>query len=277
MKTEKTTKKTTKTNAVATQESALPASALADRIAQDSGAGMEGADKDSFAIPFVRVLQQMSPQCTAGKTGYNPKAKAGMLYNTVTGELFDGEAGIIFVPCAFQRRFIQWAPRGAEGSSYKGEWLPEEVTEKLLAGEFQKGTDGRIYVDEPNPKKSDYVADTRNHFGLVLTEQGPVQALLSLSSTQIKKSKQLMGILSSIRIGNQTPPTWLSKIRITTVPESNSQGSWHGIRVEHAGFIDDPELYELGRKFHDAIVAGSVKVDYHSEEEPKDAGSEEAF
>mgnify|MGYP001197026004 CR=1 FL=1 len=277
MKTEKTTKKTTKTNAVATQESALPASALADRIAQDSGAGMEGADKDSFAIPFVRVLQQMSPQCTAGKTGYNPKAKAGMLYNTVTGELFDGEAGIIFVPCAFQRRFIQWAPRGAEGSSYKGEWLPEEVTEKLLAGEFQKGTDGRIYVDEPNPKKSDYVADTRNHFGLMVTDKGVAQVLLSLSSTQIKKSKQLMGILSSIRINGQVPPTWLSKIRITTLPESNDQGSWFGIRVEHAGFVDDPKLYDMARDFYATIVAGMAKADYHDAELNDSTDEEEKF
>ena len=277
MKTEKTTKKTTKTNAVATQESALPASALADRIAQDSGAGMEGADKDSFAIPFVRVLQQMSPQCTAGKTGYNPKAKAGMLYNTVTGELFDGEAGIIFVPCAFQRRFIQWAPRGAEGSSYKGEWLPEEVTEKLLAGEFQKGTDGRIYVDEPNPKKSDYLVDTRNHFGLMVTDKGVAQVLLSLSSTQIKKSKQLMGILSSIRINGQVPPTWLSKIRITTLPESNDQGSWFGIRVEHAGFVDDPKLYDMARDFYATIVAGMAKADYHDAELNDSTDEEEKF
>jgi hypothetical protein len=277
MKTEKTTKKTTKTNAVATQESALPASALADRIAQDAGAGMEGVDRDSFAIPFVRVLQQMSPQCTAGKTGYNPAAKAGQFINTVTGELIDGNEGFIFIPCAFQRRFIQWAPRSSTGGSYKGEWLPEDVAAKLVSGELKKGDDGRIYVGEPNPKKSDYVADTRNHFGLMVTDKGVAQVLLSLSSTQIKKSKQLMGMLSSIRINGQVPPTWLSKIRITTLPESNDQGSWFGIRVEHAGFVDDPKLYDMAREFHDTIVAGMAKADYHDAEADDSTDEEEKF
>lgn len=264
----KTKKVEEKSNLPAVKRNTLPDAAadLAAKIAQDSGAGMEGTDKDSFAIPFIRVLQQLSPQCTAGKTGYDPNAKAGMLFNTVTGELIDGNDGIIFVPCAFQRRFIQWAPRGSESGSYKGEWMPEDVAAKLISGELKKGDDGRIYVGEPNPKKSDYLADTRNHFGLVLTENGPVQALLSLTSTQIKKSKQLMGILSAIRIGNQTPPTWLSKIRITTVPESNNQGSWFGVRVEHAGYLDDAATYDLGRDFHNIISEGKAKVDYHDAE-----------
>jgi len=56
MKEEKNTKRTKSANAVATQSAALPTTALADRIAQDAGAGMEGVDRDSFAIPFVRGI-----------------------------------------------------------------------------------------------------------------------------------------------------------------------------------------------------------------------------
>lgn len=241
---------------------------LMEMAERDSGGGMENTDRESFAIPFIRILQQLSPQCTAGKTGYNPEAKAGMIYNTVTGELIDGEDGIVFVPCAYQRRFIQWGPRGsAENGGYKGEHLPEDIAERVSRGELVKGDDGKLYLPgKTNPKKDDYFADTRNHFGLVITENGPVQALLSLSSTQIKKSKQLMGILAAVRFNGRTPPTWFSKIRITTAQESNEQGSWHGIRVEHAGFIEDAATYELGKAFHDTISEGKAKASYDEDE-----------
>lgn len=261
----------TKTAEIATKEAAQPPAIVSDlsaMMAADAGAGMEGTDRDSFAIPFLRVLQQLSPQCSPGKAGYNPEAKAGMFLNTVTGELIDGNDGVIFVPCAFQRRFVQWGPRG-DGGGYKGEMLVEDVSAKLASGFLVKSDDdGRIYVaGKTNPKKDDYFSDTRNHFGLILGGSGPVQALLSLSATQIKKSKQLMGILAAVRINGQTPPTWMNKIRITTVAESNDQGSWFGIRVEHAGFIDDAETYEAGKSFHAVIAEGRAKADYKAEED----------
>lgn len=267
--------KTEPTKAVARRTPAAPPAApggdLLSRMKQDSGGGMENTGRDDFAIPFLKVLQQLSPQCTKGKTGYRADAAPGQIFNTVTGELIDGEEGIIFLPAAYQRRFIQWGPRGTEGAGFKKEWLPEAVNEAFAQGkELYPGSglvvksddDGKYYLGGTNPKKNDLLADTRNHFGIVLTERGPMQALLSLSGSQVKKSKQLMGILAAVRANGETPPTWMSKIRITTVAESNDQGSWNGIRVEHAGLIDSVELYDAGKAFHDIIVGGGGRVDY---------------
>ena len=266
-------KETTKTTAPVPVTKAPPAvisNDLLARMAQDAGNGMEGTDRESFAIPFIRVLQQLSPQCTEGKTGYNPKARPGMIFNTVTGELIDGQEGIIFLPCAYQRRFIQWGPRGSsDNGGFKGEWLPEDAAAAISDGRVKKFDDGKYYFPnergEINPKKCDYLADTRSHFGLVLTDNGPVQALLALSGSQIKKSKQLMGILSSIRIGGVEPPTWMTKIKVTTVQESNDQGSWYGVRVEAAGQIEDAETYDMGKSFHAAITRGAARAAYEHE------------
>lgn len=245
----------------------------------DIGAGLEGATREAFAIPFLKVLQDGSPQCKKGQPGYNPNAAPGMLFNTVTGELINGDDGIIFIPCAFQWRYIQWGPRGSEGG-YRGEHLPEDVTENLNAGVFVRGDDGVIYVGEPNPKKSDRIMDTRNHFGLILSEDGTIQqSLLSLSSTQIKKSKQLMGLLSAVRRNGKLPPTWMNKIRITTQTESNDKGSWYGIRIESAGFIDDEEngaaIYDKGKAFHDVIAAGQARVNYNEVDGTGDVDGED--
>lgn len=236
----------------------------------DMGAGMEGADKESFAIPFLQVIQKMSPQVDESDAAYMPEAKAGQFLNTVTQQLLDGKEGIQFVPCAYQRRFIKWGPRNTPESGFKGEMLPEEVAALEAEGKLVR-EEGRLYepledgtVDE---KKCNIVNDVRNHFGLLLVDGVAQQVLLSLTSTQIKKSKQMMSLLSQIKVNGQTPPTWLNVIKMTTVVESNDSGSWHGVRIEPAGFVPNQEVYNLGKEFHSMIAAGEANVKYEEEAE----------
>lgn len=261
--------KTTNTKAVATKKATDVANFGFD-FEVDAGGGMEHTDRESFAIPFLRVLQKISPQCDEADAAYIPGAKGGMLFNTVTGKLYEGE--VTFLPCAYQRRFIQWAPRGSEGG-YRGDWLPEEVAKMRASGEITE-EEGRLYLGEANEKKSDRLVDTRSHFGLVVEDDGAVsQVILALSSTQIKKSKQLMSMLSSARIktakGMVTPPTWMNRVKISTVLESNDQGSWYGVKFEADGFITDGELYEAGKAFHDTVLAGEAKVSYETSADDK--------
>lgn len=245
----------------------------------DAGAGMEGADKDSYAIPFLRVLQKLSPQCDEADAQYIEGAKGGMLINTVTNELYDGDTGVVILPCAFQRRFLRWAPRGSE-RGYMGEMLPEEVAEMRAEG-LVKELEGRLYVADSDgnvsEKKSDRIVDTRSHFCLVVDDEGNAsQVVFPLASTQIKKSKQLMSMLTSAKIatanGHITPPTWMNKIRVTTTLESNDQGSWYGVKFTGENFIESPDLYAAGKAFHDAIAAGELKANYQQAAEEAASG-----
>jgi hypothetical protein len=235
----------------------------------DAGGGMEGTDKDSFAIPFLRVLQKISPQVDEGDAAYIEGAKGGMFLNTVTGQLFDGKEGVVFLPCAFQRRFLRWAPRGSD-QGYKGEYLPEDVAAMRESGEVRE-LEGRLYFPtddgEVSEKRSDRLIDTRSHFGM--TEDG-VQFVMPLASTQIKKSKQLMSMLSAKKINGVTPPTWMNKIRATSVLESNDQGSWYGVKFEPVGELTDPALYAAARDFHGLISSGAAKAKFEEDAEADD-------
>jgi hypothetical protein len=233
---------------------------------------MEGADSDSFAIPFLRILQPLSPQCTEHDAEYIEGAKAGMILNSVTGELVDGKEGITFLPCSFQRRFLQWAPRGSD-RGYGGEFLPEDIAAMRIDGRVVE-LEGRLYVPledgTVHEKKCDKMTDTRSHFGIAVTEAGASQVLLPLSSTQIKKSKQLMSMLNSAKVkgpnGLVTPPTWMNAVKMTTVLESNDQGSWFGVKFEAGGFIQSKDLYDAGKAFHEMIAAGEAKANYAADE-----------
>lgn len=241
-------------------------------MSEDAGAGMEGADAASFAIPFLAVLQKLSPVCDETDGAYNPDAKPGMLMNTVTGQLYDGKVGVVILPVHYQRRFLRWGPRSS-GGGFKGEMLPE-VAAKLEFDGVVQNVEGRLYYPDAdgqvNEKKCDRLADTRNHF-FILEGTGQ-QMLLSLGSTQIKKSKALMSMLAALKIDHGgkkiTPPTWAARVRVTTVLEQNDQGNWYGVRFAIEGLIIDQDEYEAGKAFNKGLKEGTAgEVRYTDPEE----------
>jgi hypothetical protein len=82
--------------------------ALNNRYVEDAGAGFEDADANAYAIPFLQILQSGSPQCKKSDGAYIKGAEEGMFYNTVTQELYDGDEGVVVIPCHYMQRFVEW-------------------------------------------------------------------------------------------------------------------------------------------------------------------------
>lgn len=236
------------------------------------GSGFEGTDNESFAIPFLQLLQKMSPLVDEDSASHIEGAKAGMFYNTVTGELYDGKKGVLIIPCAYRRSVIRWGGREAEVKGFKGEISIEEF-EAMRADETKVvSVDGRLYEPDAdgkvNPKKSDFFSDTRSHFVVIVDEETGEfsRALLSLSSSQIKASKMLMTALQQKKVktpaGLKTPPTFANMVRLTTQGQSNEKGSWSGAVFNIEGLVTDQGIYEEAKAFYKDIVSGEVNVDY---------------
>ena len=249
----------------------------------DSGGGMEGADAASFAIPFLAVVQKTSPICDEADGAYDPNAKPGMLLNTVTRTLHDGKTGIILLPAHYQRRFLRWGPKGTPGSGFKGEMMPEDAAE-LERQERVVNIDGKVYfpLDDGtvNVKTCDRLADVRNHFCIL--EGSGENVLLSLGSTQIKKSKALMSMLAAVKVvtptGRVTPPTWANRVRIQTVLEQNDQGSWHGVKFTLEGLTGSHADFTAAREFHQSLLKGTAGEVRYAEPDGAAAGtSDERF
>ena len=62
-----------------------PAGAVAAvNIEQFADEGFDNVDSKSLALPFLKVLGQLSPQVTQGDSQFIAEARPGMIYNTVT-------------------------------------------------------------------------------------------------------------------------------------------------------------------------------------------------
>lgn len=261
---------------LAQQNNTALSNEVLDQFSGMDGAGFEGADEDTYAIPFMRVLQSGSPQCKRSAGEYIQGAQEGMILNSVTNELWDGDAGIEIVPCAFARVYTHWRPMDS-GGGFLGE-VP--VDDELVSQGTREG--GKLVLDDGTE-----LVDTRKHYVLVLREDGgwdPV--LINMSSTQIKKSRQLMTRLRNLKLRNSqgrlfTPPMFANVVRLRTAGESNDQGSWFGWQVDFSTLRQlnpsDPaegETFQAAKDFAEAFKTGQVK-----EATPEDPaqGDEPAF
>ena len=60
-------------------------------VAEDLGEkGFENMGAKDLALPFLKVLGQLSPQVTQGDPEFIADARPGMIFNSVTKDLFDG-------------------------------------------------------------------------------------------------------------------------------------------------------------------------------------------
>lgn len=240
----------------------LPASMA--NMSQYSGAGLEGTDRDSFAIPFLAIIQKTSPQVDKDSDQYIKGAETGDLLLTSTNELFKDEDGVDVVFCGYRRAFLRWAPIDS-GGGFKGEISVEEISVLRHNGKIQE-QDGRLFADN-----GDIIADTRIHYVLVVRPDGTfAPAVMSFKSTQIKKSKMLMTQIQgyTAKDGNGkpfTPPSFGHIFHAETVAESNDKGSWRGWKLTRTSFVEDSEVFHAAVEFHKTVVAGEVKVNYDAE------------
>ena len=154
---------------------------------ETDASGFEDMGQDDLALPFLRILTNMSPEI-----GSVDGASPGMIYNSVTGELHDGKAGVQVIPCAYVRQYIEWAPRG-QGSGGPVNIFP--ATSDVLSRTHREPGDNKDYLDNGN-----YIENSAQHYVMVLDGDGsPSPALIIMKSTQLKKSRKWNSMMMSIK------------------------------------------------------------------------------
>ena len=111
---------------MATEVAKKESSAVAVEQFEDlGGLGFEETTSQDMAVPFLRILAQLSPQVNKRDGAYVEGAEAGMMFNTVANKVYDGEKGVTVVPCYYNRRYVEWAPR-EKGGGYFGSYNPDD-------------------------------------------------------------------------------------------------------------------------------------------------------
>lgn len=232
-------------------------------LEQFAGAGLQEVKATDLAIPFLRILAQLSPQVNKRDGAYVQGAEAGDIYHTVSNTAFKGAEGITVVPCYFQHRYLEWKPR-EKGGGFVGSHRADDAIVKTTRRD-DRGNDVL-----PN---GNLLVNTYQFFVLLLTEEGPQRCMIAMSSSQVTKAKKWLTVMESQTFrsssGNLlTYPMFYNKYKLVTVPQQNDKGSWYGWEIQKIGPLEEGEahIFQMGAQFMKAISAGDVVVREDHEE-----------
>jgi len=231
----------------------------------DADKGSQNMTQEDLALPFLKVLGQLSPEVNKVHARYVKGAEPGMIINSVTNELYDGSKGIDVLPVFYERKLIEWQDRGA------GTGAPVAIHD-ASSDIMSQTTRDKSYKDRlPN---GNYIDNTANHYVVVLGDS-PQTALLSMKATQLKISRKWNSIMMGIKLqgknGLFTPPTYSHIYNLKTVQMSNDKGTWFGWEVSKVGPVQDQSVYGIAKSFAEQVGKGDVEVKHGSDESKTDS------
>ena len=223
----------------------------------EANQGAQNISQEDLALPFLKVLGQLSPEVNKRDAKYVEGAEPGKIINTVTNELFDE---IQIVPCHYKRQYIEWQDRG---TSTGAPVAIHEADSDIIS----QTTRGKDYKDRlPN---GNYLDNTAQHFVLAVGST-PQTALISMKGTQLKVSRKwnsmMMGIKMQGKNGLFTPPTYSHIYNLKTVQMSNDKGTWFGWDVSKVGPVTSKTDYEMAKSFATSVGKGEIQAKHGSEE-----------
>ena len=226
----------------------------------DAAQGAQNISQEDLALPFLKILGQLSPEANERDGKYVEGAKPGKIINTVTNALYDT---LNVVPCHYKRQYIEWQDRGQS----TGALVAIHDADSDIVSQTTRGKD---YKDRlPN---GNYLDNTASHFVLTLGDN-PESALISMKSTQLKVSRKwnsmMMGLKMQGKNGLFTPPTYSHIYKLSTVQMSNDKGTWFGWDVSKVGPVTDKVVYAMAKSFAESVGKGEVEAKPESQEETK--------
>ena len=248
-------------NQVAEKKTAgLPSNIFED----DAAKGLGSIGQEDLALPFLKILGQLSPEVNKRDGKYVEGAEPGMIYNSVSGDLYDGVKGINVIPCFYKLEYIEWKDRG------EGPGAPVAIYDSSSDIMSKTKPDANYKDRLPN---GNYIEKTASHF-VIVSGDSPSTALISMKSTQLKISRKWNSMMSGIKMkgknGLFTPASFSHIYRLKTTQMSNDKGTWFGWEVSKIGPVTDQSLYGQAKSFSENISKGNVKAK-HGEDKPKES------
>lgn len=197
----------------------------------DTG-GYEDMDMNTMAIPFIRIIQALSPQLKKNKPEYIPDAEVNDLCNSITGKIYTLPLQIIIGK--FERLYLEWKPnRGG----FCGAHAPDQIENnpKYYINDKFKHIDKQTLHE---------LVDTYTYYVVMPDHMEDGVCIISLSSTQLKEAKKLNRMLMNTYLPGTTKKALphFMKWGLDVVEKSNDQGEWGSPVFNFSGFVTKPEL-----------------------------------
>jgi len=237
-----------------------------NELSELEGFGTE-FQKEELAVPFVSILQSMSPQLKKSNEKHVAAAEEGDLFHTVSNKAYKK---LHFIPCKFQHALIQWRDRdaGAGGFVAAYEHGDPDIPANTKAADSQR----LIVNDDPTT----YLENTLQYICLVFDEEGePLgPSIISFKSSNLKYARRFNAALQSKMLSKSDGSKFRAPIfshiyTLETRPERNDRGEWYSFKIGEGEFVKDPSALKDAMAFAESLAEDSKVFVEQDAPEPK--------
>lgn len=251
-----------------------PETGLLPFSVEDMAADAQLGGKTTIAdvgIPFLYILQGLSPQVQPGRPKYIEGAQASMLYVTVYEKVLPGlKDGINLVPCFYERLMVEWVDRDA-GGGIVGSYEPGDPIEQQTTPDDR----GIPRLIGKGPKgKENILQETAYWYCLAHLDGNWKQLVIPMKSTHLKVSKKWNSQLATTYIpgSEQVAPRWLHVYNFRSLPEEKN-GNHYFVPQITKGDVVSKELYAAAREYAKVASGGLLRRKALASESAGEAGS----
>ncbi len=236
-----------KKNEVAKTEGTVLSTAVATALEQYEGAGQEDFTAGDLQLPFLYLLQDLSPQVKKRDPKYIDGAEPGDFLHSVVQSPIDGEIGIPVLPIGYNKVFNEWVPRKEGGGFVASHPSRDEAYTNRIAGND--------------------VVETANWFLLAKINGNWAPIVLSCTSTKLKASRNLASRINLLRVEvggeSRRVPIFMQQYTLKALAQSNQHGAYFAIQFVPDGILDDDDLIAEGANLRELFKGGKLGLDFN--------------
>lgn len=198
----------------------------------DQARGNENVGVADLVLPRIELCQPLSPcKDKNDPANYIPGIEDGDLFNTVSREKYGENCRI--VPVFYRPQFLLFKLRKA-GGGFRGSFNTRAEAEAKRAEQ-----------DSPHDHE---VVDCGEHIVLVQGPHGLQQAIIAMTKTKQKVSRQLN---SFIAMTNED--RWARAYTLGSVRQQNDKGTFYNFTIKPIGYVDH-ETFKAGLKLYEFLA-----------------------
>lgn len=218
--------------------------------------GSENVTSDDLVIPRLEITQALSPCIDKGDPSYIPGAEAGMLFNSVTRQLY-GDT-VIFIPVVFKQEYLLWRDR-KKGGGFAGAHPDIDAANAAIQ-----------QLDDPENWEA---IPTAQHFGLLISDSTGSfeETVISMAKTKLKVSRKF-NTLIRMNEGDRFSRAYL----VSAVQEQNNEGQkYYNFAIKNYGFPSE-SVYMAAEHLWSSVHKGDRAIEADRSEEGVVASTSES-
>jgi hypothetical protein len=243
--------------------------------ADDASGYYDGMDTGAYAVPFLGILQALSPACQRGTPEAIEGAQPGKLINIVTREIMDDATVSVL---RRSHTLCYWNPREKGGGFIREE---EATPERMawFAALPQDDKKRRIILEGTVPVQ---VTEHRNFWSCLFGKRGLEPAVISMSNSQLSVARSwntnidVHSAKVPVQMGDQTamrPVLHSGRWHLGTVLRKKNENSWYMWTATFVGLHSDKQLVHEVRE---RVATAKLQQTVSRQLEHKTTGDEES-